>query len=192
MPEETPLDDRIRTAGQLVIRARIYYDLWYFYAEHENRQTIIETMREYSEFFRFDEYAHRFTFVVLMATLFDHDKKTISFPNLLRDIKKDGTISSEDTAIIDSLINTARPLVKKVAILRNKAYAHRNAEISVDEAHIQAGVTPNQFRELTEIALQIVNQLLKARKLKEAFFWKLHLKDARRMLNVLSEHSQIT
>jgi hypothetical protein len=76
--------------------------------------------------------------------------------------------------------------VSKVTILRNNLFAHRSAAVSYADAFKKADVTPNELRDLTEIALKVVNRLLIARGLSDQVFAELPLEDARKMLKALA------
>jgi AbiU2 len=86
MLDPLPLDERLETAAQLVLRARAFYDLWRFFEGAETRPAIINTMRLYSEFFRFDPHAHFVSFVVHVAALFDKRSDSINLPALANEL----------------------------------------------------------------------------------------------------------
>jgi hypothetical protein len=53
-----PLNQRLDRIGQHIVRARLFLDLWFYFEERDSRRQIIETMREYNEFFRFTPHAY--------------------------------------------------------------------------------------------------------------------------------------
>jgi hypothetical protein len=79
MPHALSIDDRLERAAQLVVRSRIFYDIWFYCDGPNTRPAIINTMERFSEFFRFDPHAHFVSFVVHMAALFEKRKDTINF-----------------------------------------------------------------------------------------------------------------
>jgi hypothetical protein len=81
----------------------------------------------------------------------------------------------------------AKPISDKVAILRHKAFAHRSAHISYNDAFQMAAVRPDQLRELTDIALAITNQLLLAQGLQEQSFSLLPREAAEAMMQALGK-----
>ena len=83
------------------------------------------------------------------------------------------------------LLVGAEPIARKVAVLRNKAFAHRDAHITYADVFKMAAVAPDQLRELTELALRIVNRMLSARGLSEFFFNQLPVQHATSMLGIL-------
>ena len=187
MPNPLPIDERLETAAQLVLRARIFYDIWWFFEGAESRPAIIDDICSYSEFFGFAPHAHFVSFVVHIAALLEKRNNTINLRRLAKELKESGLISAQDTAEVDRLLDQATPLASKAAILRNNLFAHRSATLSYAEAFKKAAVTPNELRDLTGIALKIVNRLLMARGLKDHVFNKLPVTDAKKMLTALSQ-----
>jgi uncharacterized protein (DUF4415 family) len=180
-----PIDDRIDRAVQLVLRARIFFELWFYFEGRQTRPTILNTMREYNEFFRFMPHAHQVAFFVTIATLFDKRTDTISLRRLAQELRRKDQLSQQTQAEVDELLREAEPLVSKIILLRHKAFAHRSAYTSYDDAFKEAKVTPNQMRNLTEVALQIANKLAEARGMYIGFFNELPQQDAARMMRTL-------
>jgi hypothetical protein len=182
---KTPLDWRLDRVGQHIVRARLFLDLWYYFEEHKSRQNIIETMREFNEFFRFTPHAYFASFVVYIAGVFETRSDTINLPALIKEMKTSGVLSIERCAV-DCLMEKAKPLAKKATILRHKAIAHRTNEMSYDDVFRLAGVRPDELRVLTDIALDIANRLLASSNLKQRDFTHLPIKAAEQMMVALA------
>jgi hypothetical protein len=190
LPRPFPIEERLERAGQLVVRSRIFYDIWFFFESAEARPVIIEVMRRFNEFFRFDPHAHFVAFVVHMAALFEKRRDTINLPSLLKEMKTANLIPAQDAAEVDALLAQAKDVASKVTILRSNLFAHRSATLSYDDAFKKANVTANQLRELTEIALKVANRLLLVRGLRDQFFNTLPRENAEAMLTALKESEQ--
>jgi hypothetical protein len=186
-PRLLPIDERLERAAQLVLRSRVFLDIWFYFESKDTRPAIIDTMRCFNEFFRFAPHAHFVAFVVHIAALFEKRRDTISLPSLARELKRSNLISEQAAAEIDALLSQADQLAPKVRILRSNLFAHRSAALSYDEAFKMAAVTPGEMRDLTEIALKIANRLLWARGLGDHFFNPLPREDAEAMLKALKE-----
>lgn len=180
-----PLNQRLDRIGQHIVRARLFLDLWFYFEEQDSRRKIIDTMREYNEFFRFTPHAYLTTYVIYMAGVFDKSKGTISLARLFRDVRAAGQLKAPDVAVVKALLAKAEPIAEKVATLRNNAFAHRSAHISYDDVFKMAAVQPDQLRELTDMALAITNQLLLARNLQNLYFTELPREAAEAMMRVL-------
>lgn len=188
MANKLPLDERLGTAGQLVVRARIFFDIWWLYSSHETRPRFIDAMNQYGGFFPFDEHAHLVSFIIHLVALLERKDDTINLSQLVGEIRDSGQLSQTDMTAVDALLAETDPYRKKLAILRNNVIAHRSASLSYDAAFEKAEVTPNELRELTEKARHIVNRLLLARGLKEQFVWQPAVDDARALFRTLIQH----
>lgn len=180
-----PLDQRLDRIGQHIVRARLFLDLWFYFEEGDSRSKIIDTMREYNEFFRFTPHAYLVTYVIYMAGVFDKRKGTISLNPLIREVKAAGRLKAHDAAVLEELLVKARPIADKVATLRHNAFAHRSAHISYNDVFKAAAVEPAQLRELTDIALEVANRLLQACNLQHQYFTELPRKAAEAMMKAL-------
>ncbi len=180
-----PINDRVDRAVQLVLRARIFFDIWFYFEAKETRAAILDTMQEYSEFFRFMPHAHQVAFIIAIGALFDKRADTISLPHLVREMTRNKRLSQQTQAEVHELLDKAKPLESKVTVLRHKAFAHRSARTSHDDVFKEAKVTASQMRDLTEIALQIANKLAEASGVSTGFFNELPREDATRMMQAL-------
>ena len=180
-----PLKARIDRVAQHVIRARLFLDLWFYFEEDRSRREIIETMREYGEFFRFNSHAYLVTYVVYMAGVFEARRDTVSFGALISEIKAAGQLVGQEEAV-SSLLSSAKPIAKKVAVLRNNAVAHRTINMSYNDVFKLADVTPGELRDITDIALKIANRLLLSFGLQDQHFTDLPREDAVSMMTALA------
>ena len=103
-----PLNQRLDRIGQHIVRARLFLDLWFYFEERDSRRKIIETMREYNEFFRFTPHAYFVAYVIYMAGVFDKRSDTISLPPLVREVKAAGQLVGQDAAAVDALLVEAK------------------------------------------------------------------------------------
>ena len=138
-----PLNERLDRIGQHIVRARLFLDLWFYFEERDSRRKIIDTMREYNEFFRFTPHAYLVAYVIYMAGVFDKRRDTISLAPLIHELKVAGNLKAHDAATVDELLMKANPIANKVAILRHKCFAHRSAHVSYNDVFKMAAVKPN-------------------------------------------------
>jgi hypothetical protein len=186
MATRLPLDERIELAGQLVGRARIFYDIWRFYEGAETRPAILGTMNQYPDYFRFDTHAHFVTFTVYMASLVEARSDTVNLSALVEECESSHAVAVRTIANAKAIVAQIDPLRPKVIILRSNLFAHRSASLSYEEGFRLAQVTPNQLRDLTQFALQLVNTLLVGRGLQEQAFHEPSLVDAKAILHTLA------
>jgi hypothetical protein len=164
------LKTRVDRIGQHVVRARIFFDLWYYFEEETTRSEIIGTMRDYNEFFRFAPHAFLTSYITYIAGAFDKTRGTISLIHLIPEANAAGVLVAPESKQIADVMTVAEPIAKKVLTLRHKAFAHKSAHISYNDVFIEANVLPAQLRELTDLSLQIVNVLLLASELPTQHF----------------------
>ncbi len=187
MPRLLPIDERLESAAQLVVRSRIFYDIWLYFEGAETRPAIIDTMRRFNEFFRFDPHAHFVAFVVHIAALFEMSEGNINLSSLAKEMKVANMIPSQEVVEVDALFNQAKQSASKAIILRSNLFAHRSDKLSYADAFRKAAVTPNQLRDLTEIALKIANRPLLARGFKHRVFNPQPRISAEEMLKALMQ-----
>jgi len=181
-----PLNERLDRIGQHIVRARLFLDLWYYFEERDSRRKIIETMQKYGEFFRFTPHAYLITYVIYITGVFDKRRGTISFGPLIREVKAAGHLKAQNAAVAAKLLAQAKPIADKVAILRHKAFAHRSAHISYNDVFNMAAVTPNELRDLTDMALNLANRLLLACGLQDQHFTDFPREAAEAMMKTLA------
>src|ERR1700730_11416885 len=93
--EVLPLEAPLSRAGQHVVRARLFLDLWFYFEEKTTRAKIIDAMREYNEFFRFTPHAYLAAYVIHIAAMFDKTRGTISLTRLANEMKAARLIPGE-------------------------------------------------------------------------------------------------
>jgi hypothetical protein len=186
MPDEAngTLRQRIDLAGHIAIRTRAFFDIWWIYDGASTRPRYLDTMNEYSEFFRFDEHAHFVSMVTYLAQLFENRTDTLNLGQLIRDTE---TLIPLAVGPAQSKFSRAKHLAPKVAILRSNLFAHRSLKISYADTFKLAEITPNQFRELTEIALAVVNELAAVVGIADKMFHSVAGSHAQAMLEALGK-----
>ncbi len=187
MVKHLPFDERLQIAAQLIIRARIFYDVWWLYEGADTRAKIIDTMNNYSEFFRFDSHAHFVAFIVHLAGLYEARSGTVNLPALVKEAKDSGEFPPESIAKSEAALAAMQGLPSKLAILRSNLFAHRSISISYEDVFSKAAITADQLRDLTVAGLQVVNLLLVASGLQEQIFSDLPRHDVETILNALGK-----
>jgi len=137
-------------------------DVFEFYQDPKTRRRIVDQMNEYIWFFRYEEHIYRFAFIIKLTGLFTKMKSrsTVNFHALAKDVRN--KMKNDDWIELRDLIASATPTVDKIEIIRNSAFAHRSAELDLNEAFKAAGVTRNELKKLTEVALDVVNRMAEA------------------------------
>jgi hypothetical protein len=186
MKKPLPLKDRLDRVAQHVIRAKLFLELWFYFESEDTRPQIIETMRDYNEFFRFAPHAYLVAYIIYIAGAFDTRRGTISLAHLVPEMKAAGHLREQEEAKVDALMAEAEPIANKVRTLRHRAFAHKDAHISYNDVFELAAVKPVQLRELAEVALKIANRLLLAHGLQDQYFTELPRQAAEEMMKALA------
>jgi hypothetical protein len=183
-----PIDDRVEIASQLVVRTGIFLDIWDFY-RGPSRDGILDTMNKFSEFFRYDEHAHRFSFIVHAAALFETNPHTINLRQLAKELRNADRIPDASMRELERLFTHTKRVIKGVHIIRNDAFGHRNSSVTFDAAFDMAKISMDDLHDLMNAALKVVNILLIACDRAPKDFFTLALEHARRVLAGLSARS---
>ena len=149
------VNDQLEIAGALVIRSRVFFDAWYLSAGFDGRSSHFDFWDEYWAFWRFNEHALLFAFIVHMAGLFETREDTVNLRQIWVTVKFDASEKEKQEA--EKLLQDTSILTKAVMMLRNNAMAHRSASLSYNSAFDKAQVTPDQLRQLNGIAFELVN-----------------------------------
>jgi hypothetical protein len=162
------LIERLNTAGQLSVRAKIFYDVWRCYYDELNREDQFHyTVNLYTEFFRFDYHAHLMCFVLSYAALLEPRGDTINLGQLVKDTLDVAAVLATERTEINDLLDKILKFRSPIMMLRNNAFAHRSASLSYNSAFKKAQITPNELRELSDDVLKLTNRLLIACNLKD-------------------------
>ena len=178
-----PVERRLEIVTEQIIRAKLFYDIWWFYKGNETRPHIIDTLNNFSEFFRYDEHAHFVSMIVHCAVVWDSRSNNISLCTVAKCIldPRRNCADRESVSAIEELRKNASGLVK----IRHEAIAHRSGEFDYDEAFRRARVVPASIPVMIEAWLEVANNFRTAKGLPKSEFAELPLVHARRIITKL-------
>ncbi len=177
------INRQLEIVTQQIVRAKIFYDIWWLYKSSTTRPLIIETLNDFSEFFRFDEHAHFVSMVIHCAVVWDKSSDNVSLPSVSKrilDVKR----SPADKELSAEIINHAKAADRLVK-LRHEAIAHRSATYDYEEAFKRAGIIPDTLPVLLNGWLSVINQLRIRRTMDDVSFAEFPLQDAKRLIHAL-------
>ena len=163
-------------AAALVLRSRLFFAAWFLSAGVECRAAHREFWDEFWTFWRFNEHALLFSYIIHMASLFETRRDTVNLPRLWR-LQAENSRRHEIADRIETLFRQTAATAKGLTILRSSVMAHRSISLSYNEAFKKAQITPNAMRALTDDALLLVNLLRSIHDLGEERFDELALGD---------------
>lgn len=142
--------------------AGLNHDIWWVYKSKNTRPAYIETMNRYSLFFQTSIHAHFVALLVALYRLYETRDDTFNIPSLLKILKEQRALAEATLQLLDGVYKEAKPLWIKVSILRNKAFGHGSVAQTVEQVFNEAGVTPDELRDLVEMTQRLLNELTRA------------------------------
>ncbi|MCK9376261.1 MAG: hypothetical protein M0P73_08930 [Syntrophobacterales bacterium] len=182
------LEEKLDALVQIVLRARTFFDLWWIYEGAPTRSKYLPSMNRYSEFFRFDIHAQLITYTMYFCQVFENNQRNMNIKHVVNKAKNRG-VSTGYIAAAEKALKEGLAIREKLAIVRNKLFAHRDASLSYSEAFKKADITPDEIRRLSELGLEAINSLRTALGQKKQGFSILPGKDLEELLEEISSRS---
>lgn len=140
--------------------AGLNYEVWWVYKGSDTRPKYVDGMNRYSLFFQTSLHAHFVALLVALYRLYETRTDTYNVPGLIRELRDQKVFSEEVLEGTEKLYKEeAKPLWVKVSILRNKAFGHRSNAHTMKEIFDEAGVRPDELRELVEVTKKLMNRI---------------------------------
>lgn len=159
----TDIDRYISELRHTITVAGLNYEIWWVYKSKNTRPTYVETMNRYSLFFQTSIHAHFVALLVELYRLYETRDDTFNIPSLLKMLREQGRLPDATLKLLEGVYtNEAKSLWVRVNILRNKAFGHRSVAHTVEEVFKEAGITPNELRDLVEVTKKLLNELTHA------------------------------
>lgn len=177
------LDRQLEIVTQQVIRASIYFDLWWFYQSADTRPRIVNTLNDFGDFFRFDEHAQFVSMIIHCGAIWDNTNGAVGLVTLSRKILNPKK-SISDKAISEKMLKYQSEAAALITI-RNEAIAHRSATFDYSDAFKRAQLVPGTLPKAMASWLIVINELRAKRNLHEEAFSTGPLDDARRLVHSL-------
>ncbi len=170
--------------------AWLNYEIWWVFKSADTRPEFVDTMNNYKLFFTTSIHAHFVALMVALYRLYETRSDTYNIPTFLRLLKEKDAVPGETLKALNELYEKAKPLWVKVNILRNKAFGHRSKAHSVSDVFDEAGVTPNELRDLAEMTRTLLNTATLAWKETAHAFNLSSRNDTLRLLQDLKAHNE--
>lgn len=151
------IDRYIEELRDTVRVAWLNYEIWWVYKSADTRPEYLDVMNRYTLFFHTSIHAHFVALLVALYRLYETREDTYNIPIFIKRLREHGSIPDTELRELDALYAEAKPLWVKVNILRNKAFGHRSKAHTASEVFAEAGVTPNELRDLAEVTRKLLN-----------------------------------
>lgn len=142
-----------------VNEAKSHYQIWWALVNLA-RPRFVGAMNRYPEFFGLSVVAHFDAMTTNVAHLFDKRKDSSSLYTYLS--VGGSTLSKETIVELEARVAALAPVAKKVCTLRHKVVAHKDAAKYEEEVFEEAGVKPDEIRDLIEACGVLVEEICKA------------------------------
>jgi len=139
--------------------AGLNMEAWVVLTDHDSRSRHLRAMNGYSIFFQTSINAHFVGMLIPFYRLYENRSDTFNIPRLLKELRESGALPTEKLDELDGKYAAIRPLWVKLSILRNKAFGHCNAVLTLREIFGQAAISQNQFREFFDKTKDLLNTL---------------------------------
>jgi hypothetical protein len=153
----TDFSEILRSIAKNVRRARASWTLWSLLEGPDHRDEFEPAIKLCSNFFEHDGWQHLAGTITSTYRVFDTRANVAGLPVLLTRAETLTPIPtltiSQGRAMLDSNVT----LIKKVALLRHKVFAHTDLHWSANRIYTEAGLTPNELASLQDHALALVN-----------------------------------
>lgn len=142
----------IEEVHSIVRTAVMNHQVWWCLSSDDCRPKYPPTMNAYLNFFATSMNSHFAVCVTALYALYETRKDTYNFPRLSVELRSTKSFQPAAQAKLDSMIRLAKPTWKKVAILRNEAYAHVSNSRRLASTFAKANATPEELAELIRLA----------------------------------------
>lgn len=157
--KQHPYKAHIDELRHTITVAGLNYEIWWTYQSRETRPKYLDVMNRYSLFFQTSLHAHFVALIVCLYKLYEARRDTFNVQLLLRTLRRDGALPANVLRSLDNQVRTMKPLWRKVSVLRNKVFGHSSKAHTAAQAFREAGVTPNELRDLLEGSKRLLNDL---------------------------------
>ena len=184
------IEHYIEELRHTAITAGFNYDIWWVYKGSDTRPKYTATMNRYNLFFQTSLHAHFIALLVELYRLYETRSDTFNIPSLLKLLKTKKAMQPVELKLLNERYAAVKPLWLKVNILRNKAFGHRSSAHTVEQVFNEAGITPNELRQLVESTKELLNAITQAiANTTEAFNLEAR-EDTLRLLDCLKIHHE--
>jgi len=153
------IENHIKGIQDTIIAAMHNHDIWWIYKNRDTRQQYIDVMNAYLGFFQTSIHAHFVAMIIALYRLYETRRDTISFPQLLRLLEFNQSLSSDAQVQIERLMQEAKPIWIKIGTIRSAVFAHLSNEREIGESFTKADLKYRHVKDLIELSKTIINTI---------------------------------
>ena len=169
----------------MLFRANLFFEAWWLSAGVEGRRQFGHFWNEYWEFWRFNQHAMQFAFVVYTAGLYETRSDTVNFASLWKEARGHADAATKNR--YEQAWISAQSTAKSILILRSNAMAHRSMTLSYNDAFKLAKVTPDQLRQHLASSWELLNIIEESLGLEPSEFDPIAIDTLRSLATTISD-----
>lgn len=166
--------------------SRYSYSIWLILVSRDVRSKYLNIMLRYGNFFQPTATAHITAFIVNLYKLFDPHNRALSIDKILKNANEISR-SRIDNKKIRKLKNNANKIWKKIKILRNSHFAHKEYNRTEGEIYKLAELRPNEIEQLIDIGIEICYEIGAAIDAETRIIDELCDRDTYKLLDALND-----
>jgi hypothetical protein len=151
--------ETVKELQDAVIAAGLHYEIWWVFRSEDTRGKYLDAMNQYVTYFKAAIAAHFTALLVCLYRLYETRRDTHNIPQFIDRLESEKALDAETLKTLRAMHEEAKPLWKKVSILRNEVFGHRSLEIDTDTAFKKAQITGDDLKELVAITKTLLNHL---------------------------------
>ena len=154
---QSKIDLYIKGIQDTIVAAEHNHEIWWIYKSRDTRPKYIDIMNAYPSFFQTSIHAHFVAMLIALYRLYETRRDTISFPQLLKLLGSDHSLSDDAINRVHELMQEAKPIWIKIGIIRSEVFAHLNNQRDIEESFKKADLKYRYFKDLIELSKTIIN-----------------------------------
>lgn len=154
---QSKIDLYIKGIQDTIVAAEHNHEIWWIYKSRDTRPKYIYIMNAYLSFFQTSIHAHFVAMLIALYRLYETRRDTISFPQLLKLLGSDHSLSDDAINRVHELMQEAKPIWIKIGIIRSEVFAHLNNQRDIEESFKKADLKYRYFKDLIELSKTIIN-----------------------------------
>jgi len=172
---------------EAVADAFLNFELWLAF-EDPDLEKFRPAFRRYSGYFAVARHAHLFTAVVSLYRLFETRPDTVNLDRLLESLEQERPGFRAGLPLDSTKVSRARAIWRKICVLRNEVFAHRNRELSVADSFGKASLSKAEVLELIDLCKRMVESIQRIWDGTAPAWPLVHTQDLEELLNMLMKH----
>lgn len=154
-----PSSDSIQDIKGQVTELTWSYAIWWELSYVQNRTRFKAVLQAYPNFFEAVRLSMEQGFCVTTYRLFDKEARATSLIKLIQNLKKSDEMLAQQ---LGSRIDANKELLKKIQIIRQNVYGHRNEKLSPKDAYQKARLKPNEMKAILLLVQETAAALAEA------------------------------